>query len=76
MVPSIPLCAGDDCDKDDDNDGIPDNRDNCRLVFNRKQEDENGQFLIAQIILFSAEFEKSQNASNLFLQLFPCKQFF
>nr|XP_025858101.1 thrombospondin-2 [Vulpes vulpes] len=30
---------GDACDSDDDNDGVPDDRDNCRLVFNPGQED-------------------------------------
>ena len=30
---------GDACDDDDDNDGVPDSRDNCRLVPNPGQED-------------------------------------
>lgn len=30
---------GDACDDDDDNDGVPDNLDNCRLVPNLGQED-------------------------------------
>lgn len=30
---------GDACDEDDDNDRVPDNRDNCRLVPNPGQED-------------------------------------
>ena len=30
---------GDACDDDDDNDGVPDNQDNCRLVPNSGQED-------------------------------------
>lgn len=30
---------GDECDDDDDNDGVPDNKDNCRLVPNADQED-------------------------------------
>nr|CAD7267406.1 unnamed protein product [Timema shepardi] len=31
---------GDECDKDIDNDGVPNNRDNCRLVHNPYQEDQ------------------------------------
>lgn len=34
---------GDACDHDDDNDGIPDDRDNCRLVANPDQMDVNGE---------------------------------
>lgn len=32
---------GDECDDDDDNDGILDTKDNCRLVANPSQEDSN-----------------------------------
>ena len=35
--------AGDGCDSDDDNNGIPDNNpDNCRTIFNADQSDLNG----------------------------------
>lgn len=34
---------GDACDDDDDNDGVPDSRDNCRLVPNPGQEDKDGK---------------------------------
>ena len=34
--------AGDLCDDDDDNDGIPDVDDNCALIPNREQRDTNG----------------------------------
>ena len=36
---------GDSCDKDDDNDGIRDNDDNCPKVHNPLQEDDNGEFI-------------------------------
>lgn len=40
---------GDECDDDDDNDGIPDilppGPDNCRLVPNPEQVDDNSEFL-------------------------------
>ena len=35
---------GDACDDDDDNDGIKDNKDNCRIVSNPDQKDSNGWF--------------------------------
>ena len=42
----IKLClfffSGDFCDKDDDNDGIPDSNDNCPLVYNPRQIDLDG----------------------------------
>ena len=34
--------AGDSCDDDDDNDGIPDGDDNCAMIPNRDQKDTNG----------------------------------
>ena len=34
---------GDACDHDDDNDGIPDDKDNCRLVANPDQADSDGK---------------------------------
>ena len=34
--------SGDFCDKDDDNDGIPDSNDNCPLVYNPRQIDLDG----------------------------------
>jgi hypothetical protein len=34
---------GDVCDDDDDNDGIRDNIDNCRLVYNPDQADRDGE---------------------------------
>ena len=34
--------SGDVCDKDDDNDGIPDSSDNCPLISNPHQLDQNG----------------------------------
>lgn len=40
---------GDACDHDDDNDGIPDDKDNCRLVANPDQADSDGK--IASIII-------------------------
>lgn len=39
------LLAGDACDDDDDNDGIPDYNDNCVLIFNPDQKDTNGKSL-------------------------------
>ena len=36
---------GDACDHDDDNDGIPDDRDNCKLVPNPDQKDSDGESL-------------------------------
>lgn len=33
------FCQGDECDDDDDNDGILDEQDNCRLVPNQDQKD-------------------------------------
>lgn len=35
---------GDACDDDDDNDGIPDIHDNCRLIANKDQKDSNGNW--------------------------------
>ena len=35
---------GDACDDDDDNDGVPDGKDNCRLLPNPDQKDSNGMF--------------------------------
>ena len=34
---------GDECDNDDDNDKIADNKDNCPLVYNRDQIDTDGK---------------------------------
>ena len=34
--------TGDECDSDDDNDGIPDELDNCRLIMNTDQKDGRG----------------------------------
>ena len=34
---------GDACDSDDDNDGMADSVDNCRIVKNPSQEDDNGE---------------------------------
>ena len=42
--------AGDSCDDDDDNDGIPDGDDNCSLIPNRDQKDTNGTQLFKQNI--------------------------
>ena len=33
---------GDECDPDADNDGIPNNRDNCWIAYNPQQEDRDG----------------------------------
>lgn len=53
---------GDECDEDDDNDGIPDllppGPDNCRLIPNPLQEDSNGRLL--------------PKASRVLLLLFVC----
>ena len=35
--------TGDVCDEDDDNDGIPDARDNCALIPNPDQKDRDGK---------------------------------
>ena len=35
----MPLFAGDECDPDADNDGIPNERDNCLIVYNPDQTD-------------------------------------
>lgn len=37
------LITGDACDSDDDNDGIPDENDNCRLIPNVNQTDSYGK---------------------------------
>lgn len=37
------LLLGDVCDFDKDNDGVPDNKDNCPLVFNPDQQDTNSK---------------------------------
>ena len=39
------LTQGDACDDDDDNDGVYDIVDNCRIVYNPEQEDYNREFL-------------------------------
>lgn len=48
---------GDECDEDDDNDGIPDllppGPDNCRLVPNPGQEDDNGKMGLKEPLWFS-----------------------
>ena len=37
------ISTGDECDSDDDNDGISDKLDNCRLIKNRDQKDSEGR---------------------------------
>lgn len=50
---------GDDCDPDDDNDGILDGADNCRLIPNPGQRDSNGRtpdimhFICTAVFTFS-----------------------
>ena len=50
------LCSiffpGDFCDKDDDNDGIPDSNDNCPLVYNPRQIDLDGMTVHFHAISF------------------------
>lgn len=43
LVNIIYSFAGDVCDFDKDNDGVPDNKDNCPLVFNPDQKDSNSK---------------------------------
>lgn len=38
--------AGDPCDEDDDEDGVPDQLDNCHLISNAEQLDNNGEATI------------------------------
>uniref|UniRef100_A0A8C8D3J5 Thrombospondin-1 n=1 Tax=Oncorhynchus tshawytscha TaxID=74940 RepID=A0A8C8D3J5_ONCTS len=41
---------GDACDHDDDNDGIPDDKDNCRLAFNPDQLDSDGDVFLCLLL--------------------------
>ncbi len=45
----IPFYLGDECDPDDDNDGVPDELDNCRLIANPDQKDSIGKVLYTRI---------------------------
>lgn len=62
---------GDACDHDDDNDGIPDDKDNCRLVANPDQADSDGKsqyhndilrvFFNSLMVFFFTLFNVGQN---------------
>lgn len=59
---------GDACDHDDDNDGIPDDKDNCRLVANPDQADSDGK--MASIIVMFLNSLMFPIVCNIFLTLF------
>ena len=46
------MFTGDECDSDDDNDGVPDRIDNCRLVSNADQNDSRGKFVLRFLNIF------------------------
>lgn len=61
---------GDACDHDDDNDGIPDDKDNCRLVANPDQADSDGK--VASIIVMFLKV--SSNSLLYFLMVFRIRK--
>lgn len=48
---------GDACDHDDDNDGIPDDKDNCRLAFNPDQLDSDGESFCQRCVMCALLFD-------------------
>ncbi len=61
---------GDACDHDDDNDGVPDDKDNCRLAFNPDQLDSDGESNRLALILVHFKLTFSVNFHMLNLCLF------
>ena len=51
------MFTGDACDPDDDNDGVPDRLDNCRLIPNADQNDSRGKIIHTQTGLEVAKGE-------------------
>lgn len=62
---------GDECDDDDDNDGIPDllppGPDNCRLIPNPLQEDSNGRRRLTPLILLTSKWGMTAKSFLIFL---------